>query len=141
MFLSISCLLMIWTILVDGISQEVCSIYNSARGIPIGTNRMCSVADMSTCCKNSSIARTAGNCYGSECEEYSCPGFVGMNLTYKCFEGALLYIYKDEKYQYLNGSSVNYDLLLPEHAGLYECRDSSGHTLYSHNITVNGIIM
>ncbi len=61
-----------------------------------------------------------------------------MNLTYNCsFDGARLYRYKDGEYQYLNGSSVNYGLLLPEHAGLYECHNSTD-AVHAQNITVNG---
>ncbi len=132
--------------LVVAHSPEVCNPYNAAYGTPIGIHRTCSVYhDDSFSCMNNTFYHewSALQCIGfySECEPVDCPGFVGMNLTYECsFEGARLYRYENGEYQYLNGSSVNYGLLLPKHAGLYECRNSATGTVHAQNITVNGML-
>ena len=124
--------------------SEILDIVN---GTPSGNRRTCSVAYL-----NSDVCARVCTCPGS-CDESrsefnegqlrrcypECPGFVGMNLTYECsFEGAQLYKYQDGVYQYLNGSSVNYGLLLPEHAGLYECHNSTNHVVHTQDLTVNG---
>ncbi len=129
-------------------NPEVCNAYSAADGTPIGIHRTCSVyhGDNYSCPNNNFYHEwKATQCgegrYLALCEPLDCPGFVGMNLTYECsFDGARLYRYKDGKYQYLNGSSVNYGLLLPEHAGLYECRNSATGTVHAQNITVNGML-
>ena len=138
-----SCLLLAWLTAIgvaNSCDRDTLDIVN---GTPVGNHRTCSV----------SLGRRYCNCEGSTCHELAsefcpaeslqcypleCPGFVGMNLTYECsFEGARLYKHQDGKYQYLNGSSVNYGLLLPEHAGLYECRNSINHVVHAQNLTVN----
>ncbi len=134
-------ILLIWTVVADGISNEVCDRY-AANGTPVGTQRICSVLQNPAypCTNGSSYAHqwTTGNCNTrSVCEPPGCIGFVGINLTYECFEGAWLYRYKDGEHQNMSGASVTYGLLLPEHAGIYECRDSSGKTVHTQNITVN----
>ncbi len=133
-------ILLLWAVLADGIPYEVCDV-RTANGIPVGTQRICSVLQdpLYSCTNGSSYAHqwTTGNCNTRSVCEPSCIGFVGMNLTYECFEGAQLYRYKDGEYQNMSGASVTYGLLLPEHAGIYECRDSSGKTVYTQNITVN----
>ena len=127
-------------------SVDVCDSYNGAYGAPIDIHRTCVVyGGDSYSCMNSNFshewsALQCGDGYRSQCNPHDCPGFVGMNLTYKCsFEGARLYRYEDGEYQYLNGSSVNYGLLLPEHAGLYECHNNATGTVHAQNITVNGM--
>ena len=116
-------------------APEILDIVN---GTPSGNRRTCSIAY-----HNSDVCAHVCTCPDSSCDEsrsdVECPGFVGMNLTYECsFEGARLYKYQDGEYRYLNGSSVNYGLLLPEHAGLYECRNSTNHVVHAQNLTVNG---
>ncbi|XP_064382658.1 uncharacterized protein LOC135331440 isoform X3 [Halichondria panicea] len=124
--------------------SEICSVYSAAYGTPIDIHITCSVYhyDSFSCPNNTFFhewkATTCNQRYHSQCQPLNCHGFVGMNLTYKCsFEGARLYRYKNGEYQYLNGSSVNYGLLLPEHAGLYECRNGTTGAVHSQNITVN----
>ncbi len=128
--------------------SEICNVYSAAYGTPIDIHITCSIYhdDSFSCLNNIFIhewkATTCdGERYHSRCQPLNCHGFVGMNLTYECsFEGARLYRYKNGEYQYLNGSSVNYSLLLPEHAGLYECRNGTTGAVHSQNITVNGML-
>ena len=127
--------------------SEICNVYNASYGTPIDIHITCSVDHYdSFSCPNNIFyhewkATTCDQRYYSQCEPLNCHGFVGMNLTYECsFEGARLYRYKNGEYQYLNGSSVNYGLLLPEHAGLYECRNGTTGAVHSQNITVNGML-
>ncbi len=142
------CLLLMWILLKDQNSycatDDVCTPFDGENGTPSGIHRTCSVFQKTPnrCDSGSSYYHRwrSDKCQGiySWCEP-NCPGFVGMNLTYECsFEGARLYRYKNGEYQYLNGSSVNYGLLLPEHAGLYECRNSANAEVHAQNITVNG---
>ncbi len=132
--------------LVVAHNPEVCNAYNAAYGTPIGIHRTCSVYHGDYSCPNNNFyhewkATQCGEEGHVPCEPLDCHGFVGMNLTYECsFEGARLYRYKDGEYQYLNGSSVNYGLLLPEHAGLYECHNNATGTVHAQNITVNGML-
>ena len=138
-----SCLLLAW-IAVTG-EANTCGAFNT-NGTPISHHRTCSVYQDGFCdCPHSEGSWChewrSGYCpeIQSQCYPLKCPGFVAMNLTYKCsFDGAQLYKYRDGVYQYLNGHSVNYGLLLPEHAGLYECRNSTNHTVHAQNLTVNG---
>ncbi|XP_064382661.1 uncharacterized protein LOC135331441 isoform X2 [Halichondria panicea] len=141
--LILSLLLSILSIQLSVALTSVCNPRDGTYGTPIDIHRTCSVYrdDSFSCMNNTFIhqwsALECGDEYRDQCID-SCPGFVGMNLTYECsFEGARLYRYKNGEYQYLNGSSVNYGLLLPEHAGLYECRNSANAEVHAQNITVN----
>ena len=120
---------------------DSCSVY-SEEGTPAGNHRICSVFKRSqNPCNSGSYFHQwmSDKCQINSRCELNCHGFVGMNLTYECsFEGARLYRYKNGEYQYLNGSSVNYGLLLPEHAGLYECHNNATGEVHAQNITVNG---
>lgn len=115
---------------------QACRVENGTHGTPVTRQRLCSINPPDPYRGLNSRWLSLG-CDNSNAYEAVCPGFVGMNLTYTCdFPNALLY--RDGR-PYGNGSSVNHGYLLPNHAGVYECRNSSDTTIISvQNITVNG---
>ena len=138
--LACSCFLLAWLAVIG--TASTCDTYD-INGTPIGNHRICSVYESCDCpgIGNFCHGWRSGYCSSVNgiCFPLDCSGFVGMNLTYECsFEGARLYKYQDGEYRYLNGSSVNYGFLLPEHAGLYECRNSTNYVVRAQNLTVNG---
>ncbi len=78
-------LVQIWTAVVNGISCKVCDVYDGVHGIPVGAGRTCTVLKDDTCGSFYSYKTTNLHCdhVYSKCNpDPSCPGFVGMNLTY-----------------------------------------------------------
>ena len=118
--------------------KHACSIDNGTHGTPDTKNRVCTISPPGPYHILNSYWRTL-NCDNSNAYDPVCPGFVGMNLTYTC-DIPEAQLYRDGVY--VNGSSVNHGYLLPEHAGVYECRNSSDANIISvQNLTVNGECM
>ena len=138
----IDSLLLLILRLVAVTESNICSAYDVVTpGTPVENYRTCSVSYDCTCSDTILCHEWKSSKCGemSQCDPLGCYGVIGLNLTYECsFVGAQLWKYQDGGYQYLNGSSVNYGFLLPEHAGLYECRNGTNHVVHAQNLTVNG---